>query len=86
MGWWSTSESGVSFMGDGSLVWGDSPADLMDDAIDSIKEIFVRDVGRLPSKTEIIAGVYFTLGGAEDLPDVPLPGGEAGDQPAHVSG
>jgi hypothetical protein len=38
MGYWRSNEEGHSF--EGSLTWGDAPADVMDEAIDNIIAIF----------------------------------------------
>lgn len=71
MGYWSTDAEGHSFAThDPELVWGDSPADIMDDALAQIVKVFKQDVGREPSKAEVIAGVKFSLGGL-DLLELP---------------
>lgn len=65
MGYWHSNEEGHSFTGE--LTWGDAPADVLDDAVDEIIKIFERDVGRKPTKTELIAGMKFSLGGGRNL-------------------
>lgn len=62
MGWWRQSKG---------LVWGDGPADAMDDALDAIKKQFLKEFGRLPSKVEIRAGLEFSMPDA--FPDKPTP-------------
>jgi hypothetical protein len=44
-------------------VWGDPPADILDDALLQIMAVFVKDIGRLPSRAEMLAGIEFSLGG-----------------------
>ena len=62
MGYWNQSETGASLvMEDTGLVWGDQPADAMDDALDRIIAFFKRDVGRLPTEAEVKAGLMFSL-------------------------
>jgi len=41
--------------------WGDQPADVLDDAIARIVEIFESDLGRKPTKAELRAGLEFSL-------------------------
>jgi hypothetical protein len=62
MGWWETNEEGVSFAHsrDG-MVWGDGPADEVDGALHAIRQQYIAEWGRLPSRTEIIAGLSFSL-------------------------
>jgi len=63
MGWWSTNKEGHSFAeNDGNgMVWGDAPADVIDNAVAEIVKIFREDWGRPPIKDELIAGVRFSL-------------------------
>lgn len=63
MGWWSQNEKGESFEGDGALVWGDSCADAMDDALSKITAEFESEQGRKPTKEELAAGFRFSLRG-----------------------
>ena len=67
MGYWSQGEAGDSFNMDSDLVWGDAPADVMDEAIDKIVRIFQEDVGRLPTQNELVAGVRFSCGYVEGV-------------------
>jgi hypothetical protein len=62
MGWWETNEEGVSFehSRDG-MVWGDGPADEVDGALHNIRQQYIAEWGRLPSRAEIIAGLGFSL-------------------------
>jgi hypothetical protein len=71
MGYWSTSADGVSFAeNEGEeMVWGDAPADVMDDALDRIERIFRDDGNRPPTKAEILAGLLFSLRGRGELRD-----------------
>lgn len=66
MGYWNTDNSGVSFTGDGEMLWGDSPADALDDALLKIAAAFKEDVGRYPTAGEIRAGLEFSLLGKKD--------------------
>ncbi len=63
MGWWETSPSGASFTrNDGpEMLWGDGPADILDDAIDAIVKEFERSLERRPTRAEIEAGLRFSL-------------------------
>lgn len=63
MGYWNTSPEGESFnkVSNSDLVWGDTPADAMDDAIDLIREAFRKDWLREPSAAELIAGLRFSI-------------------------
>jgi hypothetical protein len=49
--------------------WGDSPADTFGDAIDEIVEAFQRDLGRMPTKAEIVNGLMFSLQVRDEIPD-----------------
>jgi len=71
MGYWTTARDGTSFAldlhADGSpLMWGDSPADLMDEVLQQIITVFKEDVGRAPSLEELIAGLRFSAFALED--------------------
>lgn len=71
MGYWSTSADGVSFAkheGE-EMVWGDRPADVMDEALDQIAWAFREDAGRQPTKAELLAGLLFSLRHRDELPD-----------------
>lgn len=68
MGYWKQDAEGHSFSGDGSMVWGDAPADYIDDGIAQAIHAFQADVGRLPTAAELTAGIQFSLRGAiQDL-------------------
>lgn len=65
MGYWTQNAQGNSFAetpeGEPEMIWGDAPADVMGDALDVIIRVFQRDVGRAPTKAEILAGVEFSV-------------------------
>lgn len=63
MGWWTQNEHGHSFAhAEGEeMVWGDGPADLMDNALGKIVAEFERDQGRRPTPAELRAGLEFSL-------------------------
>lgn len=68
MGWWTQDEEGHSFAdakGEGEMVWGDGPADALDNAIAEIVKEFETTYGRKPTKAEMRAGLEFSLGGEE---------------------
>ena len=76
MGWWEHGRDGHSFtrssVDDNNLMlWGDGPADIIDNALYRIKIEFLRDLGRMPSKDEIIAGIKFSTAVLDDLADQP---------------
>lgn len=75
MGYWEHGEDGSSFVAgedpDNQLIWGDEPADIVDDAIWQITIAFARDVGRMPSKKEIIAGIKFTTNALDRFAEEP---------------
>jgi hypothetical protein len=50
-------------------VWGDYPADIVGDVVDKLVEVFVEEVGRKPSKAELVSGLMFTLNVRDDLED-----------------
>lgn len=63
MGWWTTNKQGKSFAQDSKnpeMVWGDSVADIMDDALDKIIKEFERTWSRVPTVEELEAGVRFS--------------------------
>jgi hypothetical protein len=49
--------------------WGDYPADIMDEAVSRIVEIFIEEVGQKPTKAEIVGGLMFHLNARDDLAD-----------------
>ncbi|KKN75215.1 hypothetical protein LCGC14_0382140 [marine sediment metagenome] len=61
MGYWKHGEDGESFALDSELIWGDSPADIMGNALKEIISVFQRDRDRLPTEAEIKAGLLFSL-------------------------
>lgn len=72
MGWWSSDKDGHSFAPEAEdprdqMLWGDEPADVMADAIFKIKIAFMRDLNRLPSADEIVAGIKFQTNGLVEL-------------------
>lgn len=70
MGWWTQNEHGHSFAhaeGDEELLWGDGPADILDDAIAKIAKEFEGIENRRPTKAEMRAGLEFSLGGKETV-------------------
>lgn len=75
MGYWSQNEQGASFAdaeNGEDMIWGDQPADVVDDALNRIVAVFMQDVGRVPSVSEVRAGIEFSLARLdEDLPTVP---------------
>jgi hypothetical protein len=56
MGYWNNNKPETE-----GEVWGDAPADIMDDAVAAIVWAFVRDMGRKPTKQEIQTGLRFSL-------------------------
>lgn len=71
MGWWVQNKEGHSFAVDDDatqvMIWGDGPADAMDNAIDLIVKEFERYEGRRPTKDEMRAGLEFSLGGSDQV-------------------
>ena len=65
MGYWTGTVVGDT-EGKG-LVWGDQPADIVDDAIERAINVFQEDVGRLPTKEELREGLEFYLRVRDDL-------------------
>jgi len=70
MGYWSTNSQGHSFVEPhiegGDMMWGDSPADVLEDALDEVIRVFRSDLGRAPSLEELQAGLLFS---AQDVLD-----------------
>lgn len=61
MGWWNATEDGGSLvMEDTGLLWGDSVADVMGNALEKIFKIFNNETGRNPTKEELFGGVLFS--------------------------
>jgi hypothetical protein len=65
MGYWTGSVVG-DITGEG-LVWGDQPADIVDDAVERAIEVFTEDIGRKPTKKELREGLEFYLRIRDDL-------------------
>jgi hypothetical protein len=68
MGWWTQDAEGHSFshVKEGpELIWGDGPADILDDAILAIKKEFRERAGRDLTAEEMRAGFEFSMGGFE---------------------
>ncbi|KKM08346.1 hypothetical protein LCGC14_1724810 [marine sediment metagenome] len=62
MGYWNQTESGASLVNyPTGLIWGDQPADAMDEALEKIIDYFRRDWERLPTEAEVKAGLLFSL-------------------------
>ena len=67
MGWWRAGKDGSSLhLEETGLVWGDGPADIMDDAIEAIVTQFREAYGRKPTRDELEAGLKFSLGAYEE--------------------
>ena len=67
MGWWRAGRDGSSLhLEETGLVWGDGPADILDNAIDAIVAEFQAAYGRKPSRIELEAGLQFSLGAYEE--------------------
>lgn len=49
------------------LVWGDQPADIIDDAVSRAIDVFTKDIGRKPTKAELREGLEFYLRIRDDL-------------------
>jgi hypothetical protein len=65
MGYWTGTVIG-DLEGKG-LVWGDQPADIVDDAIERAINVFEEDLGRKPTKAELREGLEFYLRVRDDL-------------------
>lgn len=42
-------------------MWGDAPADIVDDAIEEVSAAFFRALGRYPTAEEVVIGFSFSL-------------------------
>jgi len=60
MGWWNANDNGGMFGEDDEKVWGDGPADILDEAIERIVKEFEEDWGRRPTLEELQAGFRFS--------------------------
>jgi hypothetical protein len=62
MGWWNAGTDGSSLhMEQTGLTWGDSVADIMDEAISQIVKEFQDAWKRTPTREELEAGLKFAL-------------------------
>lgn len=62
MGWWNARRNGESLITEETgLVWGDTPADLMDHMLNEISAAFIEELGRPPTNGELRAGLEFAL-------------------------
>ena len=63
MGWWEQNEQGRSFAQAETeiMVWGDGPADIIDNAVDSIDKEFMSTYGRKATKAELLACLSFSV-------------------------
>lgn len=67
MGWWNAGEAGESLqIEETGMMWGDSPADIMDQCIDEIVGDFRSEWNRKPTKSELRSGLEFALNGYEE--------------------
>lgn len=76
MGWWEQGRDGSSFErssvdDDNLMMWGDGPADLVGKFLYELKIEFLRDLGRMPSQDEVIAGLKFSTRVLDDLAKQP---------------
>jgi hypothetical protein len=71
MGWWANGE-----VNEHELWWGDEPADVMSEAVFKIIVAFMRDVGRMPSITDIVEGIKFTTNALTDTRGLAVNPGE----------
>lgn len=60
MGWWDANPRGGLALGDTGIVWGDGPADILDNAIDAINREFKEAWGRSVTLDELKAGFSFS--------------------------
>jgi hypothetical protein len=66
MGWWQHGSDGTSLHDeDTGLIWGDRPADAVDEAIDKIVDDFREVWHRDPTYDEMVAGIKFSLRDSE---------------------
>lgn len=71
MGYWSTDENGVSFAGDGSLIWGDFPADELDTALADTIHGFMEANHEWPTKDMVLAAGLDAINKIDDQGAVP---------------
>ena len=60
MGWWDANPRGGLAIDDTGIVWGDGPADILDNAIDAINREFKEVWGRSVTLAELKAGFAFS--------------------------
>ena len=64
MGYWNSGKDGSSLhLEKTGLIWGDRPADVIDESLERIYALFIEDVGRAPTADEIRSGLEFSLKG-----------------------
>ena len=62
MGWWNATRDGSSLIPhETGLMWGDEAADILDDALERISELFDDELGRDVTTGELRAGLEFAL-------------------------
>ncbi len=74
MGYWTMKNELVeglneNFTEEKDLTWGDDAADTFGEAVDQIIEVFKEDVGRAPTRTELVNGLLFTIRAMDELED-----------------
>lgn len=73
MGWWKAHPVDASLaelhpgFEDAEHLWGDGPADIMDTAVEEIREQFRLSIGREPMLSELLAGVRFAASIIDEL-------------------
>lgn len=68
LGWWNQTADGTSLVVEETgLVWGDGPADILDKALDEIRDMFVEVWGRRPTRIELTAGLLFSLADEDEV-------------------
>ena len=65
MGWWQVTTDGNKTAGATGMIWGDEAADIMNNAVDLIREAYEREWNRQPSLEELAAGLRFSLAGQD---------------------
>lgn len=76
MGYWASDPFGNSFAGGvrhadeaDEYIWGDAPADIVDNALEGIIRVFQEDVGRSPRRSELLSGFLFSVPVKDDVTD-----------------
>lgn len=63
MGYWNATTEGASLaLEDTGMYWGDTPADILGDAVDAINQAFKTDLGKSVTLEELQAGLLFAWG------------------------